>query len=106
MAEVVVGVIGGSGLYDIEGLTDVEEVRVETPFGDPSDSFISGRLGDVRCVFVPRHGRGHRLLPSEVPYRANIWGLKRLGAQHVISVSAVGSLREDIEPGHLVCPDQ
>ncbi|MEZ4475295.1 MAG: S-methyl-5'-thioadenosine phosphorylase [bacterium] len=106
MAEVVVGVIGGSGLYDIEGLTEVEEVRVETPYGPPSDSFISGRLEGVRCVFVPRHGRGHRLLPTEVPYRANIWGLKRLGVRHVISVSAVGSLRADIEPGHMVCPDQ
>lgn len=104
--EVVVGVIGGSGLYDIDGITELEEVRLETPFGAPSDAFITGRLDGVRCVFVPRHGRGHRLLPTEVPYRANIWGLKSLGVQHVISVSAVGSLREDIEPGHLVCVDQ
>jgi len=106
MAEVVVGVIGGSGLYDIDGIQDLEEIRMDTPYGAPSDAFICGRLEGVRCVFVPRHGRGHRLLPTEVPYRANIWGLKKLGVRHVLSVSAVGSLREDIEPGHLVCPDQ
>jgi 5'-methylthioadenosine phosphorylase len=104
--EVVVGVIGGSGLYDIDGITELEEVRLQTPFGDPSDAFITGRIDGVKCVFVPRHGKGHRLLPTEVPYRANIWGLKSLGVQHVLSVSAVGSLREDIEPGHLVCVDQ
>jgi 5'-methylthioadenosine phosphorylase len=106
MAEVVVGVIGGSGLYDIDGIQNLEEIHMDTPFGAPSDAFITGTLEGVRCVFVPRHGRGHRFLPTEVPYRANIWGLKKLGARHVISVSAVGSLREDIEPGHLVCPDQ
>ncbi len=103
---VTVGVIGGSGLYDIEGLTDVEEITLDTPFGSTSDAFVVGTLDGVRCVFVPRHGKGHRHLPTEVPYRANIWGLKKLGAQHVLSVSAVGSLREDIEPGHLVVPDQ
>ncbi len=101
-----VGVIGGSGLYDIEGIEELEEIRLETPYGEPSDAFICGRLEGVRCVFVPRHGRGHRLMPSEVNYRANIWGLKKLGARHVISVSAVGSLKAEIEPGHLVCPDQ
>jgi 5'-methylthioadenosine phosphorylase len=106
MAEVVVGVIGGSGLYDIEGIEDVREVTLETPFGAPSDAFVSGLLEGVRCIFVPRHGRGHRFTPSEVNYRANIWGLKKLGARFVISVSAVGSLRADIEPGHLVCVDQ
>lgn len=107
MAETVtVGVIGGSGLYDIEGIRDLEEVTLETPFGAPSDAFITGQLEGVRCVFLPRHGRGHRLMPSEVNYRANVWGLKKLGVRHVVGVSAVGSLREDIEPGHLVCPDQ
>ncbi len=106
MTEVVVGVIGGSGLYDIEGITDVEEVRLDTPFGAPSDVFVTGHLEGVRCVFLPRHGRGHRLLPSELNYRANIWGLKKLGARFVISISAVGSLREDIVPGHLVAVDQ
>jgi len=106
MAEVVVGVIGGSGLYDIEGIEDVCETRLETPFGEPSDAFITGRLFGARCVFVPRHGRGHRLMPSEVNYRANIWGLKKLGVQHVLSVSAVGSLEEAIAPGDLVCVDQ
>lgn len=106
MSDVIVGVIGGSGLYDIEGITDLEEVELETPFGAPSDAFITGRVEGVRCVFVPRHGRGHRFTPTEVPYRANIWGLKKLGVQHVLSVSAVGSLRADIEPGHMVCVDQ
>lgn len=106
MSPTVIGVIGGSGLYDIEGLTDLEEIHLETPFGAPSDAFISGRLGDVRMVFLPRHGRGHRLLPSEVNYRANIFGMKKLGVQRIISVSAVGSMREDIAPGHIVIPDQ
>jgi len=103
---VTVGVIGGSGLYEIEGLTDVEEIILDTPFGATSDAFIVGTLEGVRCIFVPRHGKGHRHLPTEVPYRANIWGLKKLGARHVLSISAVGSLRVDIEPGHLVVPDQ
>lgn len=103
---VTVGVIGGSGLYDIEGLSDVEEVSLDTPFGSTSDAFVVGTLEGVRCVFVPRHGKGHRHLPTEVPYRANIWGLKKLGVRSVLSISAVGSLREDIEPGHLVVPDQ
>jgi len=106
MSEVVIGVIGGSGLYEIEGITDLEEVRLDTPFGAPSDAYICGRLEGARCVFLPRHGRGHLYTPSEVNYRANVWGLKKLGARHVISVSAVGSLREEIVPGHLVCPDQ
>ncbi len=106
MSDVVVGVIGGSGLYEIEGITDVREVVLETPFGAPSDAYICGRLEGADCVFLPRHGRGHRFTPSEVNYRANIWGLKKLGVRHVISVSAVGSLREAIVPGHLVFPDQ
>jgi len=106
MAETVIGVIGGSGLYEMDGLTDVREVRLDTPFGAPSDAFITGVLEDVKMVFLPRHGRGHRLLPSEVPYRANIYGMKQLGVERIISVSAVGSMREAIVPGHIVIPDQ
>ncbi len=106
MDQMTIGVIGGSGLYEIEGLTDIEEVRLETPFGDPSDAYITGKLEGVKMVFLPRHGRGHRLLPSEVPYRANIYGMKKLGVQRIISVSAVGSMKEEIVPGHIVIPDQ
>lgn len=102
----VIGVIGGSGLYELSGLTNVHEQAVETPFGSPSDKLIVGDLDDVRLVFVPRHGRKHRLTPSEVPYAANIHALKQLGAEYVLSVSAVGSLREEIAPGHVVLPDQ
>ena len=101
-----IGVIGGSGLYQMDGLSDVREVRVETPFGAPSDAITVGRLGDVTMAFLPRHGRGHRVNPSEIPARANIWALKLLGVQWVLSVSAVGSLREDYAPLHLVVPDQ
>lgn len=104
--EQVLGVIGGSGLYEMEGLADVREVKIQTPFGDPSDAFITGVLDGVRMVFLPRHGRGHRLLPSEVNYRANVYGMKQLGVTRLISVSAVGSMREEIEPGHIVIPDQ
>ncbi len=102
----VVGVIGGSGLYEMEGLADVRSVAVSTPFGEPSDEYITGMLGDVKMIFLPRHGRGHRLLPSEVNYRANIYGMKKLGAEWVISVSAVGSMKEEIKPGHIVMVDQ
>jgi len=101
-----VGVIGGSGLYEMEGLTNVSAVRVETPFGEPSDEYMTGMLGDVKMVFLPRHGRGHRLTPSEVNYRANIYGMKKLGVDWIISVSAVGSMREEIAPGHIVVVDQ
>ncbi len=101
-----VGVIGGSGLYEIESLSNVEEIELDTPFGKPSDAIISGMLGDVRMLFVPRHGRGHIYTPSEVPYRANIWALKSLGAEWCISLSAVGSLREEIVPGHVCIVDQ
>ena len=100
------GVIGGSGLYDMEGLTEVRWVKVRTPFGDPSDAYCVGRLGDRRIIFLPRHGRGHRLTPTELNYRANIWGLKKLGATAVISVSAVGSMRDEIRPLDVVIPDQ
>jgi len=101
-----IGIIGGSGLYAMDGLTDIREVEVETPFGAPSDVVVAGRLGGTQLLFLPRHGRGHRLLPSELPFRANVWALKHLGAERVIAVSAVGSLREEIAPGHLVVPDQ
>jgi 5'-methylthioadenosine phosphorylase len=106
MEQAAVGVIGGSGLYEIEGLTHIEEVKLKTPFGEPSDVYITGVLNGVRMVFLPRHGRGHRLLPSEVPYRANIYGMKKLGVERIISVSAVGSMKEGIMPGHIVLPDQ
>ena len=101
-----IGVIGGSGLYGMEGLTDIEERHISTPFGEPSDAIILGRLDDTPIAFLPRHGRGHRLTPTEVPSRANIYALKSLGVEWVISVSAVGSLREDYAPLDLVIPDQ
>jgi len=106
MAEQTIGVIGGSGLYEMEGLTDVRPVTVDTPFGMPSDEYVTGVLNGVKMVFLPRHGRGHRLLPSEVNYRANIFGMKKLGVERIISVSAVGSMKEDIPPGDIVIPDQ
>jgi 5'-methylthioadenosine phosphorylase len=106
MAEPTLGVIGGSGLYELPGLAAVERVNLTTPFGDPSDEFVVGTLGGTRLVFLPRHGRGHRLLPTELPFRANLYGLKQLGAEWVVAVSAVGSLREEIAPGHVVVPDQ
>jgi len=104
--EPAVGVIGGSGLYEIDGITEIEEVVLSTPFGDPSDAFVVGRLDGVRMVFLPRHGRGHRINPSEINYRANIWGMKRLGVNRILAIGAVGSLREDIPPGDFVAVDQ
>jgi len=101
-----VAVIGGSGFYDMEGLSELEEVRQSTPFGDPSDSIVLGTLEGVRVAFLPRHGKGHRILPTDVPARANIYALKSLGVEFIISVSAVGSLREELQPLHLVVPDQ
>ena len=106
MPHATIGVIGGSGLYQMEGMTDVEEVAVETPFGNPSDVITIGKVEGVSMAFLPRHGRGHRISPTELPVRANIWALKSLGVEWVISVSAVGSLREDIAPRDLVIPDQ
>jgi 5'-methylthioadenosine phosphorylase len=106
MPEARVAVIGGSGFYQMDGLADVEEARVSTPFGQPSDAIVIGTLEGVRVAFLPRHGRGHRLLPSEVPARANIYALKTLRVEFIIAVSAVGSLRQEIEPRHLVVPDQ
>ena len=99
-------VIGGSGLYDLEGLRDVEELVVDTPYGAPSDAIVRGKLGDVTMLFLPRHGRGHRIPPSSINSRANVCALKQVGATHLLSVSAVGSMREDIEPGDLVVVDQ
>jgi len=100
------GVIGGSGLYQIEGLQNVRELEVKTPFGKPSDKLILGKLSGAELVFLPRHGRGHCWLPTEVNFRANIFAMKKLGVERIISVSAVGSLRKEIAPGHLVVPDQ
>ena len=105
-AEGGVGIIGGSGLYEMEGLADVRQVKLRTPFGDPSDAYVTGRLDGRPVVFLPRHGRGHRRTPSELNYRANIWGLKKLGVRTVISVSAVGSMREEIRPLDVVLPEQ
>ena len=104
--QVAVGVIGGSGLYEMDGLEGVRWVKVKTPFGDPSDAYCVGRLGATTVIFLARHGRGHRLSPSEINYRANIYGLKSLGATAVISVSAVGSMKEEIHPLDIVIPDQ
>lgn len=106
MAEAEIGIIGGSGLYEIEGLTNVEERGIHTPFGDPSDNFIIGRLNGRRVAFLARHSRGHRLSPSEINFRANIYAMKELGVNRIISVSAVGSMREEIRPGDIIVPDQ
>ena len=102
----VIGIIGGSGLYDIPGLERKAWRRIETPWGEPSDELLEGWLGGVRCVFLPRHGRGHRIGPSDLNYRANIDALKRVGVTDVVSLSAVGSLREELPPGHFVIVDQ
>jgi len=101
-----VGIIGGSGLYNLKELEKVDKVQMETPFGKPSSDFLTGEVHDIPVIFIPRHGLGHVLMPTEIPFRANIWGLKRLGVTHLISVGAVGSLKEEIIPGHMVFPDQ
>jgi 5'-methylthioadenosine phosphorylase len=106
MHEAKVGIIGGSGLYKMEGMTEVEGVKISTPFGEPSDAVILGNLEGVKVAFLPRHGEGHRISPSEVPAKANIYALKSLGVERIISVSAVGSLRAEIEPLDIVIPDQ
>jgi 5'-methylthioadenosine phosphorylase len=105
-AQARIGVIGGTGLYDIEGLTDVKEVRPETPFGEPSDAILVGKLGEIGIAFLPRHGKGHRISPTEVPYRANIYALKALGVEFIISSNSCGSFKEELKPGHLLIPDQ
>ena len=101
-----IGVVGGSGLYEMEELEVVEERRIDTPFGEPSDALVLGRLDDVPVAFLSRHGRGHRLMPSELPFRANLWAMKSLGVRFLISVSAVGSLKEEYAPRHIVVPNQ
>lgn len=106
MTAISIGIIGGSGLYQMETLKEIEEIVVDTPFGPPSDVLITGTLDDVRVVFLARHGRGHRLLPSELPFRANIYAMKSLGVRYLISASAVGSLQEHIKPLDMVVPDQ
>src|SRR5918912_2283709 len=106
MATAQIGIIGGSGLYQMPELKDVEEVKVETPFGDPSDAFITGTLEGVRVAFLPRHGRGHRFSPTELPFRANIYAMKLLGVERILSASAVGSLQERYAPLDMVIPDQ
>ena len=106
MPKAQIGVIGGSGLYEMEGLTEIEEVSLKTPFGEPSDAFTIGSLEGMRVAFLPRHGKGHHISPTELPVRANIYALKSLGVEWIISVSAVGSLRDDIHPLDLIIPDQ
>lgn len=105
-AQASIGIIGGSGLYSMSGLTNTREIHVKTPFGDPSDVIVLGMLEGKRVAFLARHGRGHRILPSEINYRANIYAMKLLGAERIISVSAVGSLKEDLRPGEFLVPDQ
>jgi 5'-methylthioadenosine phosphorylase len=106
MEPVKLGVIGGSGVYDMQALTDIEEMRPKTPFGKPSDAIVVGTLGGQRVAFLPRHGRGHRISPTELNSRANIFALKSLGVERIVSISACGSLREDYAPRHIVIPDQ
>jgi 5'-methylthioadenosine phosphorylase len=101
-----IGIIGGSGLYSMGGLQEIREVRVKTPFGDPSDAIVLGTLEGKRVAFLARHGRGHRILPGEINYRANVYAMKLLGVERIISVSAVGSLQEDLRPGEFLVPDQ
>jgi 5'-methylthioadenosine phosphorylase len=106
MPRAKIGVIGGTGLYDIEGLTGIEEVDIDTPFGKPSDIIVIGKLNNINIAFLPRHGHGHRIMPSELPNLANIYALKSLGVERIIAVNSAGSLNEDIHPGTLVIPDQ
>jgi 5'-methylthioadenosine phosphorylase len=104
--EIRIGVIGGSGIYDMDGLSRVEKVKIETPFGSPSDNYITGIINNIKVAFLPRHGRQHHLLPSELNYRANIYGFKTLGITHLLAITAVGSLQEHIAPLDVVIPDQ
>jgi len=106
MPQAKIGIIGGTGLYDIEGMTDIEEVGIDTPFGKPSDSIVVGRLEGVGIAFLPRHGKGHRISPTEIPARANIYALKSLGVENIIAINSSGSFKEEIKPGDLVIPDQ
>lgn len=106
MSDIKIGIIGGTGLYEMEELKKRETVAVDTPFGSPSDSYLVGELNGIRVAFLPRHGIGHRILPHELNFRANIYGFKKIGVERIISVSAVGSMKENIEPLHMVLPDQ
>lgn len=106
MNDITIGIVGGSGLYQMDGLMDMQEAELATPFGAPSDKIVTGRLGDTKVAFLARHGRHHSLLPSEVPYRANVYALKQLGVRYLLAVSAVGSLRESLRPRDIVLPDQ
>ncbi|MBL8753735.1 MAG: S-methyl-5'-thioadenosine phosphorylase [Planctomycetes bacterium] len=106
MSEHTLGIIGGSGIYDLPGLEGRQEVVLETPFGPPSDALVTGTLSGVRMAFLPRHGRGHRIAPHELPFRANLHAMKQLGMQCVVGISAVGSMRADLQPGHFVLVDQ
>ncbi|MDD5311878.1 MAG: MTAP family purine nucleoside phosphorylase, partial [Dehalococcoidia bacterium] len=106
MQQARVGIIGGSGLYELEGMTKVEHVRIKTPFGDPSDAITLGNIEGVHAAFLPRHGVGHRISPTELPARANIYALKSLGVEFIIAISTVGSLKEKIKPMDIVIPDQ
>ena len=103
---VKVAVIGGTGLYNVEGLTDIREIDADTPYGKPSDIIVTGTLDGVQVAFLPRHGRGHRIAPTEIPVRANIWALKSLGVEHIIAINSVGSFKKSVAPGHLLIPDQ
>jgi 5'-methylthioadenosine phosphorylase len=103
--EAEIGVIGGSGLYEIQGLKKAREIKVRTPFGDPSGSYMVGELAGVKVAFLARHGKGHRILPTDINFRANIFGLKKLGVERILSVSAVGSMKENIQPGDIVLPE-
>ena len=106
MPQAKIAVIGGTGLYDIDGLTDIQSADIDTPFGKPSDSITTGKLGGVGIAFLPRHGKGHHLTPAEVPSRANIYALKSLGVEHIIAICSAGSFKEEIKPGDLLIPDQ
>jgi 5'-methylthioadenosine phosphorylase len=106
MPQAKIGVIGGTGLYEIEGMTDVQELNLDTPFGKPSDNLILGKLNGVGITFLPRHGRGHHILPSHLPSRANIYALKSLGVEYIIAINSCGSFKDELKPGSLLVPDQ
>ncbi len=106
MPQAKIAVIGGTGLYDIDGMTDIQQVDIDTPFGKPSDTITTGRLGGIGIAFLPRHGKGHHLSPAEVPSRANIYALKSLGVEHIIAICSSGSFKHKIKPGDLLIPDQ
>lgn len=106
MSQAKIGVIGGTGFYNIEGLKNIEEIELNTPFGKPSDAIVIGNLEGVNIAFLPRHGRGHHIMPSELPSRANIYALKSLGVEHIISICSVGSFKKEMKPGDLIIPDQ